>query len=257
MSPASTRITPPGSSMASTTTSRRQKSSTITDHLHDGMILRGDDQSEFPVRYDRPGSHSARLKEAAAGRYAQSVLFRRADRARTGPQRRSCRPGISRRDRRRICRTVLSGVLLGVVPRAEIDLGRVPRCMASDGRRSYAWHQHRHLDGQQHVRRRPRHKRRPGERGETSELELRDAHQRTDRIHVDFGVESEVNYSLLHNNRELLSASSRLRSWSTARSRISPSRSSFTSAPRAIPTDIRIWCSTRCSSRWRRRSRFR
>ena len=27
----------------------------------------------------------------------------------------------------------------------------------------------------------------------------------SDRLHVDFGVEPEVNYSLLHNNRELLS----------------------------------------------------
>ena len=65
-----------------------------SDHLHDGMIC---------AAMIRANSLSATIiwlpfcspQEAPAGRYAQPVLFRCTDVARTGPQRRARRPGIS------------------------------------------------------------------------------------------------------------------------------------------------------------------
>jgi hypothetical protein len=68
-----------------------------------------------------------------------------------------------------------------------------------------------------------------------------------ERIHVDLRVDEEVNYSLLHNNRELL------KRLTLTKLVDSPLRDIAVTGRRAIRTDTPIWCSTKCSSPWRRR----
>jgi hypothetical protein len=77
-----------------------------SDRLHDGMILRGDYDSELPVR----------IEEASGGHHPEPLLFGSAHGPRAGQARRICHLGFPRRDRRRVCRALLPGLLLGMVP---------------------------------------------------------------------------------------------------------------------------------------------
>ena len=76
----------------------------------------------------------------------------------------------------------------------------------------------------------------------------------SDRIHVDFSVDSEVNYSLLHNNRELLTKLTLTKLIDGPLTNIAVEVQLHVGSD-SFPIDIHIWCSRRCSWRWHRRSR--